>query len=87
MSESVPQPSPRQIKIPVNKLLTGTSCSGGRTRTHDLRVMSPTSYQLLYPTVYFKTACVGFVGTKIAIFSGFATNVQDFCVCLAFQEN
>ena len=23
-------------------------CSGGRTRTSDLRVMSPTSYQLLY---------------------------------------
>ena len=34
--------------------------SGGRTRTSGLRVMSPTSYQLLYPamldykgTVYF----------------------------------
>ena len=25
--------------------------SGGRTRTSDLRVMSPTSYQLLYPAV------------------------------------
>ena len=27
------------------------SSSGGRTRTSDLRVMSPTSYQLLYPAV------------------------------------
>ena len=26
-------------------------CSGGRTRTCDLRVMSPTSYRLLYPAV------------------------------------
>ena len=26
-------------------------CSGGRTRTSDLRVMSPTSYQLLYPAI------------------------------------
>ena len=27
--------------------------SGGRTRTSDLRVMSPTSYQLLYSAVYW----------------------------------
>ncbi len=26
--------------------------SGGRTRTYDLRVMSPTSYQLLYSAMY-----------------------------------
>ena len=26
--------------------------SGGRTRTSDLRVMSPTSYRLLYPAVW-----------------------------------
>ena len=26
-------------------------CSGDRTRTCDLRVMSPTSYQLLYPAI------------------------------------
>ena len=25
---------------------------GGRTRTYDLRVMSPTSYQLLYSAIY-----------------------------------
>ena len=28
------------------------NCSGGRIRTSDLRVMSPTSYQLLYPAVF-----------------------------------
>ena len=28
-----------------------TRCSGGGTRTRDLRIMSPTSYQLLYPTI------------------------------------
>ena len=27
-------------------------CSGGRTRTYDLRVMSPTSYQLLHPAMW-----------------------------------
>src|SRR6056297_3807770 len=27
--------------------------SGGRTRTYDLWVMSPTSYQLLHPAIYF----------------------------------
>ncbi len=26
--------------------------SGDRTRTYDLRVMSPTSYQLLHPAIY-----------------------------------
>ena len=30
---------------------TGLSTSGGWTRTSDLRVMSPTSYQLLYPAI------------------------------------
>ena len=42
--------------------MAGLFSSGGRTRTYDLRVMSPTSYQLLYPamldckgiTVFFK---------------------------------
>ena len=38
-------------------------CSGGRIRTSDLRVMSPTSYQLLYPAV-FGTAKVE-IKTKI----------------------
>ncbi len=28
--------------------------SGDRTRTYDLWVMSPTSYQLLHPAIYFK---------------------------------
>ena len=32
--------------------------SGGRTRTSDLRVMSPTSYQLLYPAMRFVSAKV-----------------------------
>ena len=35
--------------------------SGGRTRTSDLRVMSPTSCQLLYPAMYLymKTSLSG----------------------------
>ena len=34
---------------------------GGRTRTYDLRVMSPTSYQLLYSAIFywhFLSACI-----------------------------
>jgi hypothetical protein len=27
-------------------------CGGGRTRTYDLRVMSPTSYQLLHSAIF-----------------------------------
>ena len=37
--------------------LVGVFCfygCGGRTRTYDLRVMSPTSYQLLYPAIFIK---------------------------------
>ena len=30
----------------------GFSGCGGRIRTNDLRVMSPTSYQLLYPAIF-----------------------------------
>jgi hypothetical protein len=30
-------------------------CSGGRTRTYDLRVMSPTSYQLLHSALLWYT--------------------------------
>lgn len=32
-----PKRTPSKIKIPVNKLLTGTSCSGGRNTTHYLK--------------------------------------------------
>ena len=32
--------------------LAALFCSGRRTRTTDLRVMSPTSYQLLYPAMW-----------------------------------
>ncbi len=34
---------------------------GGRTRTYDLRVMSPTSFQLLYPAIFCSPPC----GTNI----------------------
>lgn len=33
------------------KYLLKRGC-GGRTRTYDLRVMSPTSFQLLYPAIF-----------------------------------
>ena len=38
-------------KKPVRRLVFCLFSSGGRTRTSGLRVMSPTSYQLLYPAV------------------------------------
>ena len=34
------------------QLLSILCCSGNRTRTCDLWVMSPTSYQLLHPAIY-----------------------------------
>ena len=36
-----------------NDIVTSSLSSGGRTRTSGLRVMGPTSYQLLYPAMYF----------------------------------
>ncbi len=43
-------PPPLQKKGETVKFLLLSS--GGRTRTSDLRVMSPTSCQLLYPAMY-----------------------------------
>ncbi len=45
-------------KKPLSNLTTdkgflNCSSSGDRTRTYDLWVMSPTSYQLLHPAMYF----------------------------------
>ena len=40
-----------QIKKPLDES-RGFRCSGNRTRTCDLRVMSPTSYLLLYPAMW-----------------------------------
>ena len=41
-------------------MLTFFVSSGGRTRTYDLRVMSPTSYQLLYSAIfnYYSHECL-----------------------------
>ena len=39
-------------KDPLEINLMGLFGSGDRTRTYDLRVMSPTSYQLLHPAIY-----------------------------------
>ena len=49
--EDISPPPPATIKKRKSKsdFLYG---SGGRTRTSDLRVMSPTSCQLLYPAMY-----------------------------------
>ena len=34
---------------------------GGRTRTYDLRVMSPTSFQLLYSAIWALLECLGII--------------------------
>ena len=47
-------PSPKQHKKGQILRLVLFS-SGGWTRTNDLRVMSPTSYQLLYPAIFGST--------------------------------
>lgn len=38
-----------------NQLRYGAIGCGGRTRTCDLRVMSPASYQLLYPALFLNS--------------------------------
>ena len=40
-----------RIKKPSEVSFKGFLSSGGRTRTYDLRVMSPTSYQLLHSAI------------------------------------
>ena len=45
--------------------------SGDRTRTDGLRVMSPTSYQLLHPAIYLETCCFpywDYKDTKLFVF-------------------
>ena len=54
-------------------------CSGGRTRTSGLRVMSPTSYQLLYPAMWI---------TKVRIISEPAIQfLKYFQIFLNQQQN
>ena len=43
----------RTKKQPAVKQPVVNFSSGGRTRTSGLRVMSPTSYQLLYPAMFW----------------------------------
>jgi hypothetical protein len=42
---------PKKDKALISQGFTVLFCSGSRTRTYDLRVMSPTSYQLLHPAI------------------------------------
>ena len=50
---------------------SGFPCSGDRTRTCGLRVMSPTSYQLLHPAIYLETCCFPYWDYKDTNFFGF----------------
>ena len=59
-----------------SELFTG---SGGQTRTDDLWVMSPTSYQLLHPALYF------FWGRKYRI-TFLPTLIPDNCLFFSILE-
>jgi hypothetical protein len=58
--------------------LTGFLCSGGPTRTDDLRVMSPTSYQLLHPALLFFDTPFVFRGANIHAFFLVSSKNDDF---------
>ena len=49
MSQIIPQNAEKRTHPTGESFFSGC---GGRIRTNDLRVMSPTSYQLLYPAIY-----------------------------------
>ena len=49
----IPRIARRRKKQPAVKQPVVNFSSGGRTRTSGLRVMSPTSYQLLYPAMFW----------------------------------
>ena len=44
-----------EIKKEAKSLIYGC---GGKTRTYDLRVMSPTSCQLLYPAIHYVNSII-----------------------------
>jgi hypothetical protein len=47
---TIPEGIKKVFRLTTKDFLKG---SGSRTRTYDLRVMSPTSYQLLHPALFF----------------------------------
>ena len=57
---------------------------GGRTRTYDLRVMSPTSFQLLYSAIFRWRLILRYYSTKAGICqqvfsSGILSHLRAFC--------
>ncbi len=65
--------------------------SRGRTRTCDLRVMSPTSCQLLYPasvsTIYRILSCLSRIGVKIAENRRWISEGSDFPVLVRTERS
>ena len=51
----------RKTTVFLSKTVVSCGC-GGRTRTYDLRVMSPTSFQLLYSAIFMRSLdCLGII--------------------------
>ena len=55
------------VKPPKPDGFGGNSGCGGRTRTYDLRVMSPTSFQLLYSAIFRWRLILRYYSTKAGI--------------------
>ena len=75
----------QDTKYPLTAACKGVFSSGERTRTSDLRVMSPTSYQLLYPAML--SAKVG----RIPLISKFLRSAglrkeSDYALDVIFRE-
>ena len=71
-----PRPSTAEPSIPIRQTKNGQFRrivrfgSGRRTRTSDLRVMSPTSCQLLHPAICLQIGSIAFACAKIRQKSG-----------------
>ena len=51
---------------------------GGRTRTYDLRVMSPTSFQLLYSAIWMRSLeCLSIVARRSAFVNPYCARFPD----------
>ena len=72
------------VKPPKPDGFGGNSGCGGRTRTYDLRVMSPTSFQLLYSAIFRWRLILRYYSTKAGICqqvfsSGILSHLRAFC--------
>ncbi len=65
---------------------SGFLCSGDRTRTCDLRVMSPTSSQLLHPAMYLHCSISIFIRVIRPMSSSAAADSTPQCIFIALFQ-